>query len=94
MNLAVKKESRGLSAVLKAFGFVGELRILFIIAPIFRWDYRAQIGRLVCIRVNGKNIYALCVFRSIRTAIPASFGQAFRCRPDKLILTSHDFLFT
>jgi len=35
-----------------------------------------------------------CVFRSIRTAIPASFGQAFRCRPDKLILTSHDFLFT
>ncbi|SDF61569.1 HTH-like domain-containing protein, partial [Idiomarina zobellii] len=31
-----------------------------------------------------------CVFRSIRTAIPASFGQAFRCRPDKLILTSHD----
>jgi hypothetical protein len=37
---------------------------------------------------------AECVFRSIRTAIPASFGQAFRCRPDKLILTSHDFLFT
>jgi len=35
-----------------------------------------------------------CVFRSIRTAIPASFGQAFRCRPDKLIFASHDYLFT
>ena len=49
---------------------------------------------LIMIAILAYPMLVACVFRSIRTAIPASFGQAFRCHPDKLIFTSHDFLFT